>query len=55
MCIILVKVTIATMKHHGQNMLEKKEFIWLIFSHCFSSLKEDRTRAQIEHEPGGRS
>ena len=37
---VLVRVTIAMMKHHDQNNLERKGFIWLTFPHHCSSSKK---------------
>lgn len=54
MCIILVKVTFAIMKHHGQKHFGEERVYLAIFLYCFPSLKEDRAGTQTEHEPGGR-
>jgi hypothetical protein len=54
--LVLVRVTIAVMKHREQSYLEKKkEFIWLILPHHSSSSKELRTGTQKGQEPEGRS
>ena len=49
---ILVRVTIAVMKHHDPS---RKGFIWVTLPNFCSSLKEVRTRIQIRQNPGGRS
>ena len=42
-------------KHHDQNELGTKEFIWLICPHHSPSLKEVRAGTQTGKEAGGRS
>ena len=42
-------------KHHDQNELGTKEFIWLICPHHSSSLKGVRAGTQTGKEAGGRS
>jgi hypothetical protein len=53
---VLVKVSIAASKHHDQNNLGRKGFIYLmlLYHHC-SSLKKVKTGNPTELEPGGRS
>jgi hypothetical protein len=49
---VLVRVTIAVMKHHDQKQLGE-ERVYMAYQ-C-SSLKEVRTGTQARQEPGGRS
>jgi hypothetical protein len=52
---VLVKVTIAVMKHHDQNNLGRKGFIWLTLPHHCSSWKEVGTGTKTGQESRGRS
>ena len=53
---VLVRVTIAVIKHHDQSNLGGKGFNWLLMLPNHSSLpKEDRTRTQTGRKPGGRN
>ena len=52
---VLVRVTIAVMKHHDQGNLGKKGFIQLTLPYHCSSSKEVRTGTQTWQEPAGRS
>ena len=52
---VLVRVSIAVMKHHFQKQIRRKGFIWLTFTHCSPSLKEVGTGNQAGQEPGDRS
>jgi hypothetical protein len=54
---ILAKVSIATIKHHGQKKkrkLGRKGFMWLTLSCCCSFSMEVRTGTQMSPEPEGR-
>jgi hypothetical protein len=43
---VLVRVSVAATKHHDQNNLERKGFVWLTLSHSCSSSKEARIGIQ---------
>jgi hypothetical protein len=43
---VLVRVTVAVMKHHDQNNLGREEFIWLMLPYHSSSSKKVRTLKQ---------
>jgi len=43
---VLVRITIAVMKHHDQSNLRRKGLTGLTLPHCSPSLKEIRTRTQ---------
>jgi hypothetical protein len=52
---VLVRVTVAVVKHPDQRKLGRKGSICLTLpSHCSSS-EEVRTGTQVRQEPGGRS
>jgi hypothetical protein len=50
-----LRVTVAVIKHHDQNNLGRKQFIWLMLLHTYSLLKEVRTRTHAGQAPRGRS
>lgn len=52
---VLVRFTIAVMKHHNQNNLGRRGFIWLTHPHHSSSSEEVRAGTQAEQVSGGRS
>lgn len=54
---VLVRVSIAVMKHHGQCNLGRKGFVGLPLSQHFSSLKKSgqEMKEGRNQEPGGRS
>jgi len=54
MCVLL-RVTIAVIKHHDQSNLGRKGSIWLTLPYHCSSMKEIRTGTQTGQESGGRS
>lgn len=51
---VLVRVTIAEMKHHDQSNLGRKWVYLACTSYHCSSRKEYRAETQIGEEPGGR-
>jgi hypothetical protein len=53
--VVLVRVTVAGVNHHGQSNLERKGFIQRIVQYHHSSSKEARTGIQTGKDPGGRS
>lgn len=49
---ILVRVSVAAMKHHDQKSKKGGDgLIWLTFLYCCSSLKEVRAGTQTGQEP----
>ena len=52
---VLVRVTVAVMRHQDQSNLGRKGFIHLVLLHHSPSKKEVRTGTQAGQEPGGRS
>jgi hypothetical protein len=53
MHIVLVWVFIPAMKHHDQNNLERKGFIWFTLPQHYSSWEEVSIGTQTGQEPGG--
>lgn len=51
---VLVRFTIAIVKHNDHHNFGRKGFTELILSYHRSLLKEVRTRTQTKQEPGGR-
>ena len=52
---VLVRISIAVMKHHDQGQIREKVFIWLTPSHHDPLLKAVRTGTQAGQEPKCRS
>lgn len=55
MLTVLIRVSIAVMRHHDKNKLGREGLIQLTLPHHCLLLKEVRTGTQAEQEPGGRS
>jgi hypothetical protein len=53
--VVFSRVSIAVTKHHDKIKLGRKGFIWFVFPHCCSLLKEVRTGTQTGQGIGGRS
>jgi hypothetical protein len=53
--IVLVRVTVAVMKHHGQSNLWRKGLVWFMLHHHCSSSNEATTGTQTGQETRGRS
>ena len=50
---VLVRASIAVMKHYDQSNLGRKGFVWLTLPHHCSSLKEVRTGTQGRNKEAG--
>lgn len=54
MC-VLVRITMAMMKHHDHKQVGRRGFTQLTLPHHSPSLKEVKAGTQTGPEPGGRS